>query len=51
MKASHKQLRVILASGVRKLGLFFKASKLGEFLIFDNFFDFSIFDFSDLDNF
>ena len=39
MKASHKRLKVVLASGVKKLGLTFVASKLGKSPIFDGFFD------------
>ena len=61
VKASHKRLKAVLASGVRNFGLFFVALKLVEFLLFDNFFldlakfqdldIFSLFDFPDLDNF
>ena len=51
MKANHKQLKADLASGVRKLGSLFLALKLGEFQLFDDFFDFSPLDFPDLDNF
>ena len=38
-------------SGVRKLGPAFVASIFGEFLLFDNFFDFSLCDFPNLDGF
>ena len=54
MKASRKRLKAALASGVKKLGPAFLASKLGEFLIFDNFLDlakFLPFEFPNLDNF
>ena len=48
MKASHKQLKILLVLRVQKLGPVFVALKLGEFLLFDSFFNFSLFD---LDNF
>ena len=51
IKASHKRLKVALALGVKKLGPAFVALKLGEFPLFDSFFDFSPFnldDFQDL---
>ena len=51
MNDSHKQLKVSLMLGIRKLVLVFVASKLGEFPICNNFFDFSPFDFLDLGNF
>ena len=54
VKASRKRLKTSLAPGVMKLGPVFIASKLGEFLLFDGFFDFSLFDldnFQDLANF
>ena len=51
VKASHKRLKSVLASGVRKLSLASVVSKLGEFPFFDYFFDFSPFDFFDLNNF
>ena len=51
MNASRKRLKADLASGVRKLGPVFLASKLGEFPLFGGFFDFSPLDFPDLDNF
>ena len=50
VKISYKQLKVVLASGVRKLGLAFIALKLGEFSIFDSFFDFLLFDLDDFRN-
>ena len=51
MKANRKQLKAILASGVKKLDPAFIMLKLGEFPLFDSFFDFSSFNFLDLDNF
>ena len=51
MKINHKQLKVDLASRVRKLGPVFLASKLSKFPHFGSFFDFSPLDFLDLDNF
>ena len=61
IKASHKWLKVVLASGVKNFGPIFVALKLVEFPFFDNFFPdlakfrdldvFLLFDFSDLDNF
>ena len=54
LTASHKRLNAALASGVKKLGLASVALKLGEFPLFDNFFDFSSLDlnnFRDLANF
>ena len=61
MKASHKRLKAILASGVRNFGLSSVALKLVKFPLFDNFFldlaefqeldVFLLFDFFDLDNF
>ena len=40
MNTSYKQLKTSLALEIRKLGLAFLTLKLGEFLFFDNFFDF-----------
>ena len=51
MKASRKRLKVALVLGVRKLGPASILSKLGEFPLFDGFFDFSLFDFQDLADF
>ena len=51
MNANRKRLKASLAPRVRKLGTVFLASKLGEFPLFGGFFDFSPFDFPDLDNF
>ena len=54
MKASRKRLKAVLALGVKKFGPASVASKLGEFLFFDEFLDladFLLFDFPDLDNF
>ena len=51
MKANRMRLKADLVSRVRKLGPLFLASKLGEFPLFDGFFDFSLLDFLDLDNF
>ena len=51
VKVSRKQLKAVLALGVKKLGPVSVASKLGKFPLFDNFFDFSPLDFPDLDNF
>ena len=54
MKASRKRLKAALASGVRKFGPAFLASKLGEFPLFNGFLDlanFLPFEFLDLDNF
>ena len=61
VKANRKQLKAVLASGVKNFGPSFVASKLVEFPLFDNFFPdlaefrdldvFSLFDFPDLDNF
>ena len=48
LKASRKQLKVILALEVRKLDLAFVALNLDKFLFFNNF---SLFYFSNLDNF
>ena len=50
MNASRKQLKVTLALRVRKLGPFFLVTKLGEFIIFDNFF-LGLVNFWDLDKF
>ena len=55
MNANYKQLKITLALGVKKLRLFSLAVKLGEFLLFDDFFsdlaDFSLFNFQDLEDF
>ena len=61
MKASYKQLKIILVSEFRNFGPSFIASKLVEFLLFDNFFPnlakfwdlniFLLFDFLYLNNF
>ena len=51
VKASRKWLKAILVLGVKKLGPVIVASKLGQFQLLDGFFNFSLFDFSDLDNF
>ena len=61
VKANHKQLKAVLASGVKNFGPSSVALELIEFLLFDNFFPdlaefqdldvFSLFNFSDLDNF
>ena len=51
MKANHKRLKADLALGVSKFGPLFLALKLGEFPLFDGFFDFSPLDFPDLDSF
>ena len=51
MKANHKRLKADLALGVRKLGPVSVALKLDEFPLFDSFFNFSLLDFPDLDNF
>ena len=50
VKTNCKQLKAVLALKIRKLSLFFLASKLGEFLLFDNFFP-NLANFQDLDNF
>ena len=50
VKANHKQLKDVLASGVRSFGSAFVISKLDEFLLFDNFFP-DLANFWDLDNF
>ena len=50
VKASCKWLKAILASGVRNFGLTSIASKLVEFLLFDNFF-LELVEFQDLDLF
>ena len=47
MKASLKQLKILLALGDKKLDLTFVTLKLGKFLLFDGFFDFLLFDFDD----
>ena len=51
MKANYKQLKANLVLGVKKFGPPFLALKLGEFLLFDDFFDFSPLDFPDLADF
>ena len=51
MKDNQKRLKADLALGVRKFGLLSLMSKLDEFPIFDNFFNFSPLNFLDLDNF
>ena len=54
VKTSRKQLKVVLASEVKKLGLTSLALKLGKFPLFNGFLDladFLPFEFSDLDNF
>ena len=54
VKASHKRLKVALASRVRKLGPAFLASKYGEFPLFVDFLNlakFLPFEFPNLDNF
>ena len=51
MEASCKQLKAILALEVRKFGPASIASNLDKFPIFDGFFNFLPFYFSDLDNF
>ena len=51
MKTSHKRLKAVLASEVRKLGPVSVALKLDKFPLFDGFFDFSSFDFPKLNNF
>ena len=38
VKASRKQLKIVLASGIRNLGPASVAPKLCEFALFDNFF-------------
>ena len=48
VKASYKQLKVILILEVKKLGPAFIMSKLGEFLLFNKFL---LFDFPDLNKF
>ena len=50
VKANRKQLKANPALGVRKLNRVFLASKLGKFLFFGGYFDFSPLDFLDLDN-
>ena len=50
-KANFKRLKADLASGVRKLGSQSLASKLGQFRLFDGFFNFLLLDFPKLDNF
>ena len=50
MKANRKWLKAVLVSGVKKLGLFFLASKLSKFPFFDNSFS-NLANFWDLDNF
>ena len=50
IKANHKQLKTILALGVRKLSPFFLVLKLSKFPFFDNFFP-DLAGFRDLDNF
>ena len=50
IKASHKRLKVVLASKVRNFGSAFIAPKLDEFSFFDNFF-LDLADFRNLDNF
>ena len=47
VKASYKQLKAALASGVKKLGPASITLKLGKFPLFDSFFDFSPFDLVD----
>ena len=61
IKTNHKRLKAVLVLEIRKLGSFFLALKLGEFLLFDDFFldlanfqdfnNFSPFKFLDLNNF
>ena len=54
MKASYKRLKTILALEVKKVDLDFLALKLGEFLLFDGFFNIAnllFYNFFDLDNF
>ena len=51
VKASRKWLKIILVLRIRKLGPAFIASKLSESLLFASFFNFSFFDFPDLNNF
>ena len=51
VKISHKWLKAVLASEVKKLGPTSVIFKLGKFPIFDYFFDFLPFDFLDLDDF
>ena len=61
VKASHKQLKAVLASGVKNFGPASVMLELVEFPLFDNFFAdlakfrdldvFSLFNFPDLDNF
>ena len=50
-KANRKRLKADLALGVKKLGPLLIESKLGEFPLFGDFFDFSPLDFPDLNNF
>lgn len=50
VKVSHKRLKDILVSKVKKLGPAFSISNLGKFLPFDNFF-LDLADFQDLNNF
>ena len=50
VKASHKQLKIILVSKVRNFGLAFVASKLVRFLLFDDLFP-DLAKFQDLDIF
>ena len=51
MKVSHKRLKAVLASEVRKFGPVSIVLKLGEFPLFDGFFNFLPFNFPDLEDF
>ena len=51
VKVNRKRLKADLALRVRMLDPSSLVSKLGEFLLFDNFFDFSPLDFPNLNNF
>ena len=50
MKINCKQLKAVLALGVRNLGLLFLVLKLGKFSFFDNFF-LDLANYQDLENF
>ena len=51
VKPSYKPLKTVLILGAKKLGPIFIALKLDKFLLFKDFFDFSLFDFINLDHF
>ena len=51
MKASYKRIKTAIGLEVKKLNPAFVVLKLGKFLIFDSFFNFSLFDYLDLEIF